>query len=62
MKQQNLVAKHARTFNKAHVHRDRTKYHRPSKLAYKEDWDFEEDDPLFEEEVLIISPLLLEGY
>lgn len=59
----NLVAKHARTFNKAHVHRDRTKYHRPSKISYEEDWDFEEDEPLpNEEEAIIVNPLLLEGY
>lgn len=29
-RERNLVAKHARKFNRASVHRDRTKYHRPS--------------------------------
>ncbi|AKY02206.1 putative exodeoxyribonuclease [Vibrio phage vB_VorS-PVo5] len=42
MKQQNFVAKHCRTFNKATVQRDRTKYHRPS--MREEDWFFDEDD------------------
>lgn len=34
----NFVAKHARTFNKAHVHRDRTKYHRPSNNDLLAEW------------------------
>lgn len=36
--QQNFVAKHARTFNKASVHRDRTKYKRKDKHRNKNDY------------------------
>ncbi len=46
--QNNLVAKHCRTYNKATVQRDRTKFHRPSTRTYMDEW-FEEnegwDDP-----------------
>lgn len=44
----NPVAKHCRTFNRATVERDRTKFHRPSKLSLLEEWleevDFDEED------------------
>ena len=44
----NPVAKHCRTFNKATVERDKTKFHRPSKLSLLDEWleevDFDEDD------------------
>lgn len=36
--QQNFVAKHARTFNKAQVHRDRTKYKRKDKHRKSNDY------------------------
>lgn len=44
MTQQNYVAKHCRTFNKATVQRDRTKYHRPSLEDWQEELDFDEKD------------------
>ena len=37
-KSNNLVAKHARKFNKAAVHRDRTKYKR-SKRIKEDEWE-----------------------
>lgn len=44
----NPVAKHARTFNLAHVHRDRTKFKRASKHDLLEEWleevEFDEHD------------------
>ncbi|AJF40845.1 hypothetical protein AVV29_gp133 [Vibrio phage phi 3] len=51
----NFVAKHAAKFNRANVHRDKTKYHRASsKLADElyepefdeEDWGFEDVLPV----------------
>lgn len=41
----NFVAKHARTFNKAQVHRDRTKYKRQksSKNSYLEEYLLEKE-------------------
>lgn len=42
MQTRNFVAKHCRTFNKATVQRDRTKYHRPSIVIAEEDWDCED--------------------
>ncbi|BBL19257.1 putative exodeoxyribonuclease [Vibrio phage KIT04] len=44
MTQQNFVAKHCRTFNKATVQRDRTKYHRPSSRSLMDEWFIDEDD------------------
>lgn len=41
----NFVAKHCRTFNRATVQRDRTKYHRPTAgidRYWEEYWDEEE--------------------
>lgn len=49
----NFVAKHARTFNKAQVHRDRTKYKRPvaGEDRFWEDYwiDVEEEQEEYEE-------------
>ncbi|QIG60670.1 exodeoxyribonuclease VIII [Vibrio phage VPT02] len=47
MTQQNFVAKHCRTFNKATVQRDRTKYHRPSARSLMDEW-FEDENDGFE--------------
>lgn len=46
----NPVAKHCRTFNKATVQRDRTKFHRPSNAQdqYWEDY-WREDEKEFDE-------------
>lgn len=46
----NPVAKHCRTFNKATVQRDRTKFHRPSNTQdqYWEDY-WREDEKEFDE-------------
>ncbi|QDF14735.1 putative exodeoxyribonuclease [Vibrio phage Pontus] len=43
----NFVAKHCRTFNKATVQRDRTKYHRPSSRSLMDEW-FEDENDGFE--------------
>lgn len=47
MTQQNFVAKHCRTFNKATVQRDRTKFHRPSSRSLMDEW-FEDENDGFE--------------
>lgn len=41
--QNNFVAKHCRTWNKATVQRDRTKFHRPSARSFMDEW-YEENE------------------